>query len=114
MSQTRKMVLHIGAPKTGTSAIQRFLASNVDALGAMGFDYLHGAPDFGSLPTMGNGLPIMLFFEHAGSRLEKLISIIEIYFGTQSTAIISLEMLFSLPSEGWQELIEACNAINAE
>jgi hypothetical protein len=114
MSQARKVVLHIGAPKTGTSAIQRFLASNVDALRVMGFDYLRGAPDFGSLPTMGNGLPILLFFEHAGSRPERLSSVIESYFGTQSAAIISSEMLFSLSTGGWQELIEACHEVNAE
>jgi hypothetical protein len=113
MSQSRKLILHIGAPKTGTSAIQRFLASNVDALRAMGFDYLRGGPDFGSLPTTGNGLPILLFFQNAGSPPETLSSVIEGYFGTQSTAIISSEILFSL-SGGWQELIDACSAIDSE
>jgi hypothetical protein len=113
MSQGRKVVLHIGAPKTGTSAIQRFLASNVDALRAMGFDYLRGAPDFGSLATSGNGLPILLFFEHVGSRREKLSSVIESYFGTQPTAIISSEILFSLSASVWQELVEACSAVDA-
>jgi hypothetical protein len=114
MSRARKLVLHIGAPKTGTSAIQRFLASNVDALRAMGFDYLRGAPDVGSLPTTGNGLPILLFFENAGSRPEKPSGVLEGYFGTRSTAIISSEILFFLSASGWQELIDACGAIGAD
>ena len=89
------------------------MASNVEALRSAGFDYLNGAPDFGSLATTGNGLPILLFFEHAGSRAEKLSNVMESYFETQPTALVSCEVLFSALPDGWEAIIDACEAINA-
>jgi hypothetical protein len=65
MVQSRRLILHIGAPKTGTSAIQRFLASNIENLRLIGMDYLNAEPPRADFHTTGNGLPIFLYFERA-------------------------------------------------
>lgn len=114
MSRPGRIVFHIGAPKTGTSAIQRFLASNVQDLRAIGLDYLNGEPNCGNLHTTGNGLPIFLYFERAVAEPEKLESLLRGYFGTQRTAIVSSELLSSIPVAGWRNIIDACRAVDAD
>jgi hypothetical protein len=112
MVQPRRLILHIGAPKTGTSAIQRFLASNIENLRLMGLDYLNAEPPRGDLHTTGNGLPIFLYFEHAEAEPKKLESLINGYFGAQRTAIVSSELLSSITAVGWRHIIDACQAQN--
>jgi hypothetical protein len=112
MVHSRRLVLHIGAPKTGTSAIQRFLASNTDSLRLVGMDYLNAEPPRADLHTTGNGLPIFLYFERAEAEPKKLESLINCYFGAQRTAIVSSELLSFIAAVGWRQIIEACQAQN--
>jgi len=112
MVHSRRLVLHIGAPKTGTSAIQRFLASNIDSLRLVGMDYLNAEPPRADLHTTGNGLPIFLYFERAEAEPKKLESLINGYFGAQRTAIVSSELLSFIAAVGWRQIIEACQAQN--
>jgi hypothetical protein len=112
MVHSRRLILHIGAPKTGTSAIQRFLASNIESFRLIGMDYLNAEPPRADLHTAGNGLPIFLYFEHAEADPKKLESWINGYFGTQRTAIVSSELLSSIAVAGWRQIIEACQAQN--
>ena len=110
MVHSRRLVLHIGAHKTGTSAIQRFLASNIENLRSIGLDYMNAEPPRGDLHTTGNGLPIFLYFERGEAEPRKLESLIDGYFGAQRTAIISSELLSSIPAAGWLHIIDACQA----
>jgi hypothetical protein len=110
MSRPRRIFFHIGAAKTGTSAIQRFLASNIENLRAIGLDYLNGEPPRGDLHTTGNGLPIFLYFARAEAQPKNLESLINGYFGTQRTSIVSSELLSSVPAAGWRNIIDACQA----
>jgi hypothetical protein len=112
MVHSRRLVLHIGAHKTGTSAIQRFLASNIENLRLIGLDYLNAEPPRGDLHTTGNGQPIFLYFERAEAEPKKLESLINGYFDTQRTAIVSSELLSSIAAPGWQHIIDACQAQN--
>ena len=97
MPESRRLILHIGAVKTGTSAIQIFLASNVEPLRNIGLDYLNAEPPRAELPTIGNGRSIFLYFSGAKQILQKLQSLLNGYFGTQRTAIISSETLSTIP-----------------
>jgi hypothetical protein len=112
MLHSRRIIFHIGAPKTGTSAIQRLLASNIDNFQDIGLDYLNGEPPRGELHTTGNGLPIFLYFDRAEAEPKELESLINGYFRTQRTAIVSSELLSSIPVAGWRNIIDACQAQN--
>jgi hypothetical protein len=110
MVQPRRLILHIGAPKTGTSAIQRYLASNIENLRLIWMDYLNAEPPRADFHTTGKGLPIFLYFERAEAEPKKLESLINGYFGAQRTAVISSELLSSIAPAGWRHLIDACQA----
>src|ERR1700732_411611 len=112
MVHSRRLVLHIGAPKTGTSAIQRFLASNTDSLRLVGRDDRNAEPPRADLHTTGNGLPIFLYFERAEAEPKKLESLISGYFGTQRTAIVSSELLSSIAAAGGRHIIDVCQVQN--
>lgn len=114
MSHLRRLIFHIGAVKTGTSAIQRFLAANTVPLRGAGLDYLHGEPPLGQLPTIGNGVPLFQYFLHGERDQQKLENLLSGYFGTQPGAIVSFEMLSSLPEGGWRAVLKACEARNIE
>ncbi|MGH6795984.1 MAG: hypothetical protein ACREDD_06960 [Methylocella sp.] len=112
MVHSRRLILHIGAPKTGTSAIERFLASNIENLRLIGLDYLNGERPRADLHTTGNGMQIFLHFECNDSEPKKLESVINGYFGTQRTAIVSSELLSSIAAAGWRQIIDTCRAQN--
>ena len=96
------LILHIGAPKTGTSAIQSALARNVETLRARGIEY----PDFPSLEiaranriTSGNGVPLAkLLGFNAGDQVktDHLLDEISGAFRTGRDLLYSSEMLSSV------------------
>ena len=66
MLTERTLYLHIGLPKTGTSALQLFLAQNREALLAYDIDYLPigaFAKNREGIPASGNAMDIALCFE---------------------------------------------------
>ena len=88
MIQPRRIFFHIGAPKTGTSAIQMFLASNIGNLRAIGLDYLKREPPREGLPTTGNGASVFRYFKRAQGPREKLEGLLDGYFGTENGAVV--------------------------
>src|ERR1700730_5721697 len=112
MIQPRRIFFHIGAPKTGTSAIQVFLASNIGNLRAIGLDYLKREPPREGLPTTGNGASVFRYFKRAQAPPEKLEDLLDGYFGTENGAVVSSELLYFIPAAGWGEIIQACRARN--
>ena len=112
MIQPRRIFFHIGAPKTGTSAIQMFLASNIGNLRAIGLDYLKREPPREGLPTTGNGASVFRYFKRAQAPPEKLEDLLDGYFGTENGAVVSSELLYFIPAAGWGEIIQACRARN--
>ncbi|HET6378285.1 MAG TPA: hypothetical protein VFG05_08275 [Methylocella sp.] len=114
MSHPRRLIFHIGAAKTGTSAIQRFLAVNTGPLRDCGLDYLRGEPPLGQLPTVGNGVPLYQYFMQGERDPQKLENLLSGYFDTQPGAVVSFEMLSSLPEGCWRAILRACQAQNVE
>lgn len=112
MAHHQRLFLHIGAHKTGTSAIQFFLASNVENLRRADLDYLNAVPLRQVRPTPGNGNPIFLYFQCSEAEPKTLESLINGYFGTQHTAIISSEDLSSLAEPHWRLILDACQSQN--
>jgi hypothetical protein len=110
---SHRIVFHIGAPKTGTSAIQRFLAANIAPLRAAGIDYLNGEQNRGYLHTTGNGMAIFLNAERAEPDRKQLQGVIASYLGSERTTIVSCELLYAISAPHWNEIIDACRAAGA-
>ena len=80
-----KIVFHIGADKTGSTAIQQFLAQNIELLAAAGIEYpdissdgkypaAHGWAAIGGINVNGNGFPLVVDFSKFESIVNLLIS----------------------------------------
>lgn len=82
---TRRLILHVGSPKCGSTYLQRVLENNRDTLFAQGINYPAARPD----PTVhpGNGAQ---FSTLQDSTLEAL-------FAGADTVVMSHEDLFSQP-----------------
>lgn len=101
-SRRRRLIVHIGLPKTGSSALQGFFAAKADALAAHDISYhdLVGNSDEGAI-TSGNGLMLHRFlydearqgpFDDRGF----LESFESTYFAGRSIALISRENLWKV------------------
>ena len=66
---TRKLIIHIGNHKTGTSSIQQVLFRNKDGVRKQGYDLFHENPD-GSTRNSGNALTCVKFKLKRGHKIE--------------------------------------------
>ncbi|NND69009.1 MAG: hypothetical protein HKN19_15575 [Halioglobus sp.] len=112
----RTLFLHIGFPKTGSSALQSWLSLNAVALVQQGIGYADLAPraKHGE-PTSGNGFVLFnALREQDTSRVEKLVA--DTYFtGTANrTAVVSSEFLPALSKQKLLQLRELCADHNIE
>ena len=98
----RKLTLHIGLPKTGSSAIQTWLSANVDRLAEHGITYADLAPNakHGAI-TSGNGsiLRNLLRAKLTPDPVPLLDTLIDTYFAGRKEALISSELLVEAESE---------------
>jgi hypothetical protein len=126
--EPKRLILHTGAPKTGSSALQDFLHFNSEFLKQKGVYYLRvpGASS-GQLRCLGNGDRLLRWCvegiqtcdpsqsdfpeleDHLASGFaphqeDDADNIISNYFTGLNTAICSHEGFFDLPFEGWQRL----------
>ena len=100
----KKLYLHIGLGKTGSSAIQSWLSLNEEALAQQGFDYVGSPPDAkaGKISS-GNGVKLArMCAEEQWEQVENLIC--NVYFNKNSQAIISSETLIWLSAEQLDQL----------
>lgn len=108
----KKLYMHIGFGKTGSSALQSWLSLNAKNLAQQGINYadLVPAAKAGQI-TSGNGFEM---FKAAGSkdyaRVEKLIT--RIYFGRKDTpvAIVSCEQLHHIGRPQLNKIFDICVA----
>ena len=93
---TRKLTIHIGLPKTGSSAIQTWLSANVGQLAKHGITYADLAPNakLGAI-TSGNGsiLRNLLRAKRTPDPGPLLDTLIKTYFAGREEALISSELL---------------------
>lgn len=105
----KKLFIHIGLSKTGSSAIQSWLSFNTAQLHEQGFDYadLNPAAKDGKI-TSGNGVPLFRACDQEKWGLaEDLIR--NTYFVDNTKAIISSETLQSLSPEAINAIKNICS-----
>ncbi|NHN37602.1 hypothetical protein G8764_09885 [Pseudomaricurvus alcaniphilus] len=110
MEKSKKLILHIGFPKTGSTAIQSALAKVEEDLSKNGVTYA-GFPEEAKKNkiTSGNGVELVQLAtvarRPASFDEEKFIkSFVDRYFKNNNTAIISSELLGNLNKMQIQEL----------
>jgi hypothetical protein len=112
----RKIYLHIGFGKTGSSALQSWLSLNTSVLAKQGIDYADLVPEakFGQV-SAGNGYVLFQAFQRQDFvEAERLITSSYFFSANNNIAIISCELLKDLPKPTIQELKDICerNAIS--
>lgn len=107
----RTLFLHIGGKKTGTSALQLFLAANASILAQRGVDYRH-APDttHDRAITSGNG-NVLFDALKASAPDDQLDTIISGFFDAQAQALASSEHLADLETSHWERVAARCEAL---
>lgn len=102
--------IHAGGAKTGTSAIQNFLALNQSGLNSLGFSYrnqdeINSAYDI----TAGNGFLLFKYLSSSVASDDGLDDLILSYFDERTlNAICSSEMLQDINESGWKKIIASC------
>ncbi len=114
----KKVILHIGFHKTGSSALQVFLASNADRLAAAGIGYPYPDPEniVATGGCSGNAFQVLQrrgFWSATGGSIESCLT--KAYFETladvidevpQRTAILSSEILSVASRENLTHFVE--------
>ena len=112
----KKLFLHIGLGKTGSSALQSWLSLNTEALKRQGIDYADLKPHdkLGENPS-GNGT---VLFEAIRARnfghVEELIKRNYFYSEGSQTAIISSELLQNIWPHKLKKIEDICQRNNVE
>ncbi len=104
-------IIHMGGPKTGTSAIQAFLAKNRKKLCQDGVDY-PSLEDLGSAEsggvTSGNGVSIALAFQQDKSgESSQYCSYLQVLKSSQATAVLISSEHFAYSKREQLEIIKA-------
>jgi len=108
----KKVILHIGLPKTGSSAIQNFLNFNSEFLNKHGFFY-HPIPLESKFAIQsGNGLQLYNVIKKAN--LEELESLLDRLIKPDYLSIISCEQLGGLTIDEWNAFLNTCNKLSIE
>lgn len=113
MPTCKTLIIHAGGGKTGSSALQNYLASHKNELSERGFSYENSAPiSTGFEITSGNGLALLTLLHREFVSAVELDACIRSYFGDLDKAIVSSEMFEYLRPEGWRMLLDHCTALD--
>src|SRR5262245_44253179 len=105
----RNLILHVGGPKTGSSALQDFFQFNAKTLEEIGVHYLiEPGTSASQIACVGNGMRLLDFCEGQLKPLSDAKSLLFSYFTDLNTAICSNENFFLLTADGWQSLKNLC------
>lgn len=102
-NKRRKLYLHVGTQKTGSSFLQHMLRRNAATLYDVGVSYLQFEED---LVGSGNGKALI-----EASVSEGVEPPFELYFGKHSVAIVSSELMYSA-GFNWLKIFRAAKAEN--
>ncbi|MBG9388176.1 hypothetical protein [Caenimonas aquaedulcis] len=103
--QRRKLYLHVGMQKTGSSYLQHMLRLNAKVLDGLGVAYLNYSEE---IVSSGNGDALMKAAAGKGLPIP-----LEHYFGAHRTAIISSELLYSVGHD-WVKTFQAMRDLDVE
>jgi hypothetical protein len=101
----KKVILHIGLPKTGSSAIQNFLALNADLLERLGYHYLAPNPCDAFEITSGNAEPLFEIVKAKDNY--SIANFISEYIHPDKTSILSTEVISHFTQEDWKWINDA-------
>jgi hypothetical protein len=106
----KKLYLHIGLGKTGSSAIQSWLSLNTDSLSDQGIDYADLVPQAKQgVATSGNGhILVRAFRDNDFDEVEKLICETYFYSEENQVAIVSSENLHDVRLPKLKKMQEIC------
>lgn len=110
-SLSRILYFHTGTHKTGSTALQAYLASNKDRLENVGISYEFPS---GSNPALGNGQSFYeLVHKHkiSGKDLDEQI---ELYLAGRNAAICSSEDLTGFNLADWQRVKDTCEKLQVQ
>ena len=107
-----RLLLHIGGPKTGTTAIQRALAANRQQLRECGFLYPGTEPNQqSSLFPLNKIAGFESFISSDTSLWQQLVDEVTTWDGV---VVLSSEILFSVPTDVANEILETFGALQTE
>ncbi len=111
----KKLYLHIGTGKTGSSALQSWLSLNAKALRRQGIDYADLAPEakHGAISS-GNGYQLLHALRESIEEAERLINTVYFYSESNHTAIISSEILQGINPVFIQQISDICEKNDIE
>jgi hypothetical protein len=114
MSSLQKLIVHVGPPKTGSSALQAYFAANRPVFLKNNIGY-HHSPQFTrpDLITSGNGLKLYQALNGDCSR-EELENTIRSYCQNHTLSICSSEYLAAVKVEQWELFRKACESMSIE
>jgi hypothetical protein len=112
---SRKLYLHAGGSKTGTSALQNYLGRYASSFEEYGFSYRNG-PFVASIydVTSGNGEALFAKLYGSNSSDEELASTIQSYFSTRANAICSSELFEDCSGADWSRLANLVSELGIE
>ena len=108
----RRIVIHAGFGKTGSSAIQLFLANNKDLLDSLGLFYKCPEINNSREITSGNAEP--LYEALKNHRISDIHDFLETHTSQEKISILSSEMLAHLKRDQWHTLIKSCETKGLE
>jgi len=112
LCKSRKLYLHAGGGKTGSSALQNFLHNNKNNLDNLGFSYKTNLKEewIDYKITAGNGTMLCNMLKKGNSA--EITIIIDRLFGNHLNAICSSEAFETLNRSEWKLLIDTCKKSN--
>jgi hypothetical protein len=114
MTNRRRIVFHIGGPKTGSSALQLCLQSNAEALRERGIDYASSpepavATDWARPGNGGKLHSLLMSPEPTDELVDRTLSG---YLDTGHTGICSSELLGQATERAWAAVGESCHRLD--
>ena len=107
-----QLLLHLGANKTGSTALQNMLYTNQNLLRQFGIHYIDNAA---RNPTMqsGNGQDLANLFRQGGSKNEIKRALLDFY-RPDALSIISTEAFCLLSKSQWNQLFECITELELQ
>lgn len=111
----RRLIIHIGAPKAGSSALQQFFALNADCMRRQGIFYPlpPNATDL-SQPQSGNGFRYAKALALAPNDPATRAFFRKRLARPHPTLLLSSEFFWGLGEDGWSTIIRECRHVGCE